>query len=134
MKVSNENIIYIYLKTKSEIIGLDQRIKELNIFVEERNKQMEQQFASGELKGEFKVIQALSKMAGQDLSMDDIRKMNQEKMEMFRNSTQKEFQFALKTKVSIIKELQLAFDVLKEEMPEIVEKYTKHLLSEVPVS
>lgn len=127
MKISNENIIFIYLNTKHEVIELDHKLKQLEVFIEERNKQLDEQIKNGKLDGEFAFIQLLAKLSGQDMDIHQIKKINDEKMEAFRQKESENIKFAIKTRLSILDELQVAFDVLKEEMPEVVEKYSKPL-------
>jgi len=127
--ISNESIIYLYLKLKNEVITLDQRKKELDIFIEERNKQLNDLFKSGNIPPEFKFIQSLSKLSGQELSLQDIKKLSDEKMDTFETQMKSVFKTDLDVRLNILEELELAYSVLKEEMPELVQKYTEHILN-----
>lgn len=127
MQISNENIIFIYLNTKNEIIILDHKLKQFNIFCDEMSKKFQEELKSGKFTGELGMLQALAKLSGQEISSEQIREIGEKKMKELEEKTKKAINYAINKRLSILDELQLAFDVLKDEMPDIVEKYSKDL-------
>jgi len=126
--LSNESIIYTYLSFKQELIDLDNKLKHLEVFIAEKDKEFESMF--GEQSERFKQLSILaSKMTGEQLNPDELRKAKDLSFEELRKTVGGVLKEAMEYRINIINELQTPFDVLKDMYPELIEKLNKHFSS-----
>lgn len=125
--LSNESIIFTYLSVKHDIVAIDTRLKQLELYIEEKNKEFEKMFLSGNGDG-VGVLQQLAKAMGADFPVEEIREQKEQAIAKLRSKTEVPLKNELKYKATILNELQLAFDILKDTHPEMVQKYNEHFL------
>ena len=76
----------------------------------------------------IKLLEHLAKMSGSELPpIEDIIKEKREQLLKLQNELGAQIKKTLEYKIKILDELQMAFDVLKDVMPEEVDKFNKHI-------
>ena len=133
LKTSNENLIFMYLNFKREIGAIDKVLNKLDNFTKERTEKISlliNELESDKAPSQIRMILTMLKSMGINLNenipfTNDIKSQLRESLNDFHNKTSKELNEQLDVRLNIINDLETAFNVLKEEMPEIVEKYTQ---------
>lgn len=124
--LSNESIIYTYLIVKGEVIDLDSKLKQLDIFVRDNLRDFDAK-VNGESEA-IKILETLAKMSGAELPpIEEIIREKREQLLKLQEELGGHIKKTLEYKLKILEELQMAFDVLKDVMPEEVEKFNKHI-------
>lgn len=133
LKTSNENLIFMYLNFKREIGAIDKVLNKLDNFTKERTEKISlliNELESDKAPSQIRMILTMLRSMGINLNenipfTNDIKSQLRESLNDFHNKTSKELNEQLDVRLNIINDLETAFNVLKEEMPEIVEKYTQ---------
>lgn len=133
LKTSNENLIFMYLNFKREIGAIDKVLNKLDNFTKERTEKISlliNELESDKAPSQIRMILTMLRSMGINLNenipfTNDVKSQLRESLNDFHNKTSKELNEQLDVRLNIINDLETAFNVLKEEMPEIVEKYTQ---------
>jgi len=134
LKLSNEHIIFMYLNLKREIAEIDKSIDKVELFVEMKRKDIHSNLKGRKMK-EIPVhiqilIAIILKLTHKDKDLSSIETTDEllgylnESLDNYRDKAVKLLDKQLNIRMDMISDIEAVYEILKEEMPDVVTEYT----------